>query len=512
MTIVQGQPQGTMVGLMIRCALAAAVGALAVLAFAPFSAFPVSVLALAAFYELVARSKRGGLLIGWSFGLGLMGVGVSWIRISMNEFGEMDTWLANLLTVLFVLVVAAFYGLIGWVVQRLANRRTWAGPLLVLPGVWLLVEWLRGWLFTGFPWLAMGYSQIESPLAGYAPILGVYGLSGLVALAAGLTWGLVRWPGWWRTIALAALVVLWSGGFALSRVAWTQVAGSPFRASVLQASIPQSIKWNPERRVPTLTAYLELTRANWSSEVIVWPETAIPDFLERMREPFLDPLAAEARDVGAELLIGIAVLDRVERRYYNGLVSIGSTHDLYLKRHLVPFGEYVPFERVLGPLARAFDVPMPDFSSGPDVRPLLRAGRHLVGASICYEDTFPEEVIEALPEAHFLVNVSNDAWFGDSLAPRQHLEIARMRALETGRWLLRSTNTGISAIIDNHGEIVGTVPTFERGAFSAEIEARTGATPFVLVGNRLAVGIGLALLALVVVTDRVGRRFANTRV
>ncbi len=486
--------------------IAVAAGGLGVLAFAPFSLFPLALASLAVFYELLTRRTDRGLLIGWCFGLGFMGFGVFWIRISLNEFGNMAAWLAHLLTFFFVAGMALYYGLVGWLTARSVEGPRWTGPLLVFPAAWVLLEWVRGWLFTGFPWLAIGNTQIDAPLAGYAPIAGVYGVSLVVALSAGLSWGLVRWSGQARYAALGGLVLVWLAGLLLGRVEWTQAYGEPFRATVVQANIPQALKWDEETRIPSLRAYVELTRENLGSDVILWPETAVPDFLHRVREVFIEPLGDEAREAGAELVIGIPVLDLNDQTYYNGLVSIGSAEDLYTKRHLVPFGEFMPFKDWLGPLARAFEVPMSDFSSGPAERPLLQVGPHRAGASICYEDAFPVEVAEALPEAAYLINVSNDAWFGDSLAPHQHLEIARMRALENGRWLLRSTNTGVSAIIDHRGGVTGTVPAFERGVFTADVQPRSGATPFAYLGNRLAIGAaGLMLgLGFLVARRRVG--------
>lgn len=484
----------------LRALLAAAVGGFAVLAYAPFALATVVVIALALLYELlVGRSQREGFLLGWAFGIGLLGFGVFWIRISLNEFGNMGVWLAHLLTLLFILAMAVYYGLLGWLVARLSSRSPRIGPLLVFPALWVLLEWMRGWFLTGFPWLNAGNTQVDGPLAGFAPLIGVYGLGLLVALSAGLLWGLVRFRGKARVAVAAALAVLWLSGVGLFRLEWTEPYGVPLRAAVLQANIEQSLKWKPDSRMPTLRAYVELTRESYGSDVIVWPETAVPDFLDRVREPFIEPLSEEAREEGAQLVIGIPFLDRDRGTYYNGLLSVGDGEDLYAKRHLVPFGEFMPFKGLLGPLVEAFEIPMSDFSAGDAAQPLLRVGPHLAGVSICYEDAFAAEVIEGLPDAAFLINVSNDAWFGDSLAPHQHLAIARMRALENERWMLRSTNTGISAIVDYKGRVVGTVPAFERGSFSAEIQTRTGATPFAYVGNWLAVGtaffmLGVALL------------------
>jgi len=490
-SVISGLP------LTVRILLAAAAGSLAVLAFAPFSFYPIAIPALALCYALLSRSRpREGLLIGWGFGIGLMGFGIFWIRISLNEYGNMAPWLAYLMTALLMVVAALYYGLAGAVTARLSDGVRLSGPLLAFPAAWVLTEWLRGWLFTGFPWLVIGYTQIDAPLAGLAPIAGVYGISLVLALCAGLLWCLIRRRGRVRYAALAGLVLIWLAGTALKGIEWTEPDGQGFRATVVQANIPQSLKWDPAMRLSSLRACLGLTRENWDSDLILWPETAVPDFLHEVEDAFIRPLAAEAREQGTELVIGIPIMDLQARLYFNGLISIGMVEDRYRKRHLVPFGEFIPFRDWLGPIARAFEVPMSNFSAGAAPRPLLRVGEHLAGASICYEDVFPAEIIEALPEAAYLINVSNDAWFGDSLAPHQHLEMARMRALENERWLLRSTNTGISAILDHRGQIVGRVPLFERGAFSAEIQPRRGATPFVYLGNRLAIGLAFLMLAI----------------
>ena len=518
---------GSRLALPWAALLAAAAGALAVLAFPPFGLSLVLVVSLAVLHGLLVGRRTGeGFLVGWSFGIGLLGFGIFWIRVSLNEFGNMGVWLAHGLTLIFILAMALYYGLLGaltaWLTGRLpggpgGRLAGWASPLLIFPALWVLLEWLRGWFLTGFPWLNAGDSQVEGPLAGYVPLLGVYGVSLLVALSAGLLWCLiaVRDPGSDRGPAptpsmglshrrsrerwglAGVLALIWLAGLGLGRLEWTQAVGEPFRAAVLQANIPQSLKWNEESLYPTLRAYVELTREAFDqqAQVIVWPETAIPEFLDRVREPLLEPLAAEAGEAGAQLVIGLPVLDYEAQTYFNGLISLGAAgEDLYRKRHLVPFGEFMPWRSLLGPLAQAFAVPMSDFSAGDAARPLLRVGSHQVGASICYEDAFSAEVIQALPEAAYLINVSNDAWFGDSLAPHQHLGIARMRALETGRWLVRATNTGISALIDHRGQVRGTVPAFQRGLFSALVQPRAGATPFARFGNALPIGLALAML------------------
>jgi apolipoprotein N-acyltransferase len=494
-------------GLVLAAAVA---GSLTVLAFAPFSIWPLAVLAVAVFFQaLERRTRRAALLAGWGFGLGLLGFGIFWIRISLNEFGNMPPLVAHLLTIVFVLAMALYYGLAGWLVRALGgvgpnaptqdplpHRAGLAGPLLIMPGVWVLLEWLRGWLFTGFPWLTLGYTQVDGPLGGLAPIVGVYGVSLAVVFSGGLLWLAVRAPGRARWIALAGLAALWAAGAGLRLVEWTRPAGAPLRASVIQANIQPSMKWDPEALLPILQAHLELTKERLGeSDLIVWPETAVPAFLDEVRDDLIEPLAGTAREAGTAIVLGIPYRELDTGRYYNGLLSLGTGEDLYAKRHLVVFGEFMPFKTWLGPLVKYFQVPMSDFSRGAAGASTIRVNGIQVGASICYEDVFPEEVIQALPAAAYLINVSNDAWFGDSLAPYQHLEIARMRALEAGRPLVRATNTGVSAVIDHHGSLLGSIPLFDRAALTVEIQPRAGATPFVVVGNGLAIGLALVMAA-----------------
>jgi apolipoprotein N-acyltransferase len=482
---------------LLRSLLACASGAVMVLGFAPFGWYAFVLIGLLGFLvALNGASPRIGFLRGWLFGVGLMGFGVFWIRISLNEFGNMDPWVAHLLAGIFVSTIALFFGFVGWLVRRLDRGPAWRVPLLLFPGLYLLVEWLRGWLFTGFPWLSLGYTQIDGPLGGFAPIIGVYGVGLLILMSAGLLWGLLRWSARGRVLAALGLFVVWGGGMLLKHVTWTAPSGQGFRAAVVQASIPQSMKWDPDLLVSTMEIYWELTERNLDADLVVWPETAIPDFLHHVRDVLIDPMAARAREEGTEIVLGIPVMESDTGRHFNALLSLGSREDLYAKRHLVPFGEFMPLKAWLGPLVDLFQVPVSDFSRGSAERPLLAVGDRLAGVSICYEDAFPAEVSQALPEAEFLINVSNDAWFGDSLAPHQHLEMARMRALETGRYLLRATNTGISAIIDQRGRVLGMVPSFVRGDFATEVRPYAGATPYVRLRNAPAIGLAAGLVLL----------------
>ncbi len=486
--------------------LALTAGLLLPLAFAPFALHPLAVLSVALLFICWQGSTpRRALLRGALFGLGMFGAGVSWIFVSIHEYGHVPWGLSVLLTVLFVLVLSVFPALAGWLAVRLERYCRGLSPALALvliyPAVWVLAEWVRGWFLTGFPWLNLGYSQIDAPLAALAPLLGVYGVSYFTALSGALLLAAMMHRG--GVILgryLVVLVALWVAAGFLSSIHWTHPAGPPLKVSLVQGNIPQDLKWQPAMREATVDLYSRLSRRHWDSDLIIWPETAMPMFY-RQAQPYLRALAQEARAHQTELLVGLIYQDPQQQRYYNSMVSVGGKTAFYHKQHLVPFTEYLPFATVLGSVVDLLDVPMSDFSAGAAAQPPLELAGQKVAVSICYEDAFGEELIRALPAATLLVNVSNDAWFAGSIAPAQHLQIARMRALETGRFLLRATNTGISAIVDPHGDIVAASPQFKEYVLSASVLPMAGATPYVRLGNYPAVLVPALLLAVLVALE-----------
>jgi apolipoprotein N-acyltransferase len=356
------------------------------------------------------------------------------------------------------------------------------------------MEWLRGWNFTGFTWLQLGYSQVDSPLAGLAPVLGVYALSWMVALSAGLFLMALRHQRQSRWGALAGLLLIWGGAALLRPGGWTQPAGAPLRVALLQGNISQDVKWQAGHRQATLETYLEMTRSRWGADLLVWPESALPGFYHTFAT-FVTLLAEEARQHHTALLLGTPYRDETTARYYNSIAVLDAEPPrFYHKRHLVPFGEYLPLPDILSGAVDFFRFPMSDFSRGPDFQPPLAAAGQKLGLSICYEIAFSPVIRTSLPAATLLVNVSNDAWFGNTIGPHQHLQMARMRALETGRYLLRATNTGISAIIDPQGKIKGRSPQFVPHVLAGEVIGYTGATPYLYSGDRVVLsGLLLAL-------------------
>jgi apolipoprotein N-acyltransferase len=477
-------------------------GASVSIGFAPLGLFPLPLLAMAVWMWLLQGTKQAtAVWYGWLFGLGLFGAGIYWIYISIYLYGNAGLPLALLVTFLFVAFLALFPALAAWLSARYQTRHQGVNFLLLFPAVWILIEWLRSWIFTGFPWLNLGYSQIDSPLSAIAPVAGVYGVGWVLLVCAGLLGLVMKTGGVMRALPVSGLVLVITGTWGLKQVEWTQPLDAEIPATIIQGNISQDLKWLPEQQQSTLQHYLDLTAEHTSSKIIVWPETAIPAYYDQVEESFIEPLREGLAKKDIALITGIPVLDRDNWKYYNSIISLDDKDQYYYKVHLVPFGEYLPLRHLLATVLGFLPIPEADFSAGDIDQPLLTAAGFPFGASICYEIAFGEQLIKALPEARFLVNISNDAWFGDSLAPHQHLEMARMRALEVGRYLLRSTNTGISAVIDPYGKLVATTQQFEAATLTETIIPRDGLTPYAKAGNSPVI-IGCLFLVLCTVWRR----------
>ncbi|MGE5386288.1 MAG: apolipoprotein N-acyltransferase [Betaproteobacteria bacterium] len=474
----------------LRGALAILAGAAGVFCFAPFAAFWLAFPVWLGFFLLLreAPTTRGGFLLGFCFGSGFFLAGVSWVYVSLSVFGGLPPWLAGIATFLFCSVLALFPALAGAAFKRWQPGEAVAQALL-FGALWMLAEWLRGWVFTGFPWLALGYSQAPpSPLAGFAPVVGVYGVSLIVATLAAL---LLRWR-----IGVPILVIALAAGFGLRQLAWTTPAGEPVSVALVQGNVPQELKFRPENFIPTLLLYRDLVADN-PAQITVLPETAVPVLFEQLPPEFVAEMKRLAARQGGDLILGAA--SGGGGTYRNSAITLGNAPmQSYSKSHLVPFGEFIP--PGFGWFLDLVHIPMADFTRGTVPQPPFVLGNQRVAANICYEDAFGEEIIRALPEATLLVNLSNTAWFGRSLAQPQHLQMARLRALETGRPMLRATNTGMTAVVTPQGAVQAVLPPFTRGVLKAEVRGYQGMTPYARLGNLpallLAVGAGVLALAL----------------
>ena len=463
--------------------LAMAAGGLTPLFLAPFDLWPLALLSLALFYLGLRELKpRQALGRGWCYGFGLFGAGTSWIYVSIHTYGGASVALAGLLMLGFVAAVALFFALPAWVWARWLRRTD--APLadaLAFAALWLGQEAFRGWFLTGFPWLYSGYSQLHGPLAGLAPVGGMWLVSFALALTAALLCNLARLRH--RKPLLAGAVVLllapWILGQAFKGHNWTSPAGEPLNVAAVQGNIAQSIKWNPEAVDHQLQLYRDKTFVSKPVDLIVWPETAVPVLMDSA-QGYLAMMGRFASDRHSALITGVPIrqVEDGQRRFYNGITVVGDGEGLYRKQKLVPFGEYVPLQDLLRGLIAFFDLPMSDFARGPADQPLLQAKGYQIAPFICYEVVYPELAASMAARSDLLLTISNDTWFGTSIGPLQHLQMAQMRALEAGRWMIRATNNGVTALIDPFGNITTQVPQFEEAVMYGEVTPMQGLTPY----------------------------------
>jgi apolipoprotein N-acyltransferase len=431
-------------------------------------------------------SNRAAARHGFWFGIGLFLCGTYWIYLSVTGPGNAPSWIGVLLVVLLTLVMALYLGGTAWLISRLSQKNPW-WLLLAAPAAWTLVEWARGWFLSGFPWMSLGYGQIDTSLAGWAPLLGVYGMTaGLVMSASALLLAILL-GGRQRWIALSIAVLPWVAGAGLTTVQWTEARGSAIKTTILQAGVSQERKWLMEELEPTKNFYRNQTLAHPSSQLVVWPEVAIPSVTDR-EAPYMESIQEVSKRNGQAILYGILerkFLPSGEATIYNSVfLADGGDRQVYRKRHLVPFGEYFPVPAKVREWMRMMNLPFSDLSPGSDEQNLLEmADGTKLSVAICYEDSYGAMFVDGLQDAALLINVSNDAWFGNSIAPHQHLQIARMRSLEAGRPTVRATNTGISAFIDADGKIMQLGAQFEPVQMTMDIQPRKGATFYARAGN-----------------------------
>ncbi|MFC0337564.1 Apolipoprotein N-acyltransferase [Kushneria avicenniae] len=471
-------------------------GCLSTLSFAPFHLWWLGPLAVALMYLNHHRlGTAQAMLHGWLFGIALFGTGTSWVYVSIHDYGYTSVSLAIVLTGLFVAVLALFPAICLGLYRYFTSPRL---AFLSFAGIWVLAEAFRSWAFTGFPWLLLGSAQVDSPIAVWAPIGGVYLLSLIVALTGTMLVEFFR-RRWWAVVPIA---MIWLATLAMP-VQWTHQSADPLRFALIQGNLPQLEKWSPEGQRNALEIYARMTRQlPMNVDIVVWPETALPMFASQARS-YLDRLQASLPN-GTALLTGIVQEDRDEH-YYNAVIGIGAVQGEYRKSHLVPFGEYLPLNVMLRDVIDFFDLPMSNFSAGAGSQPPIFTHDVAIGNAICYEIVYPDLVAERARDAKVLLTVSNDTWFGRSIGPLQHLQMARLRALENGRYVVRATNNGVTAIIDDQGNLRERSPQFETTSIIGEVIPMTGLTPFSRVGSWPA-WLLAALMVLPGLGERVFRR------
>ena len=512
---------------MLPYALSLLAGAVLPLAFAPYGWFWLAPLSYAALLY-VWRDVRSGraFWLGFVYGCASFGGGTYWTYIAVREMGGAPIAVALFLTVGLTMVCAAFVGAAGFAAARWFKTSGPAARLVTLPALFVICEWARGWMFSGFGWLSAGYSQTNSWLMGYAPVLGLHGMSWAVLVTAGalvvlletaMSVPVARYDAYahppttassgvanpYRSryaralAAVLAVAVIWAGGLVARSHRWTTPQPREISVALLQGAVAQDLKWKPEQLTDTLKLYARLTVQNLGTDLIVWPEAAVPTLIDYVGD-YVDDLRKASAERGSTVLLGILRADPESKREQNVLVALTNPRQTYVKRHLVPFGEYFPVPPLIRSWMRLMNLPYTDLMPGTANQPLIEAAGQRIAVTICYEDVFGAEQLRYLPAATLLVDVSNDAWFGDSIAPHQHLQIAQVRAAEAGRYLLRATNTGVTGVVDDAGRVEATLPQFKPAVLKATVRGFEGATPYARVGNwavvLLALGAVLARL------------------
>ncbi|MCW8090706.1 apolipoprotein N-acyltransferase [Alteromonas sp. ASW11-130] len=469
---------------MLPHALTLLSGASLTFAFAPFHLWPVTFLAVAIAVYQLARSKNG-FLTGWLFGFGWFGAGISWVHVSIADYGGLPLLASIGLMALLSAYLAMYAAMSFWLTKKYFQPMLWP---LALPFFWFIGEWLRSWVLTGFPWLSLGYSQLQSPISGWIPVIGETGVTALIILLS-TTLAVYQFKLHWLRICIIYTVVFLSGYIA-SNYQWVNL-DKTVQVSMVQGNIAQSLRWTPEQDRPTMKKYRKLTEPLWESDLILWPEAAIPK-LEPLAIDYLVNLDKVAAKHNTSVVTGIVNYNHETKAAWNSMIVLGKKEEdaqqgnysyfhpnRYAKHHLLPIGEFVPFEEWLRNVAPLFDLPMSSFSRGDFQQANLVANGLKLAPALCFEIAFPRQVLANVQsDTDIIVTVSNDAWFGRSHGPAQHLQIAQMRALETGKSVIRATNNGITAFINPFGEVTSRLPQFEAGSLTSPVAVTRGQTPY----------------------------------
>ncbi|MCP5161547.1 MAG: apolipoprotein N-acyltransferase [Hahellaceae bacterium] len=477
---------------------------------APWDYWPLGLLSITLLlYCIHSLTIKQSFWHGWLFGLGLFGSGTSWVYVSIHEYGYASPPLAVALTGLFVAAIAFFPAITLALYKIWANRFASKSTLGLAPAglalgfcaIWMFGDLFRTWFLNGFPWAFLGYGHLDSPLAGWIPVTGVYGVTFFATLGGSALWTLSQIKNQQTrtstSLFIALVASIYGGGLALKDYAWSTPSGPTETVAIVQGNIPQKLKWEANYQQKSLSIYSELSAPFWSENIVIWPETAIP-LVQDLARPFIDQIAAITKEHQTTFISGIPYREKdpatQKYRYHNSIISTGNGSGEYHKQKLVPFGEFVPLESLLRGLIEFFNLPMSSFSVGPEEQSPLVANGIKVAPYICYEVVYPDFVQRSASQADLLVTISNDSWFGDTLGPIQHLEMAQYRAKENGRYMIRSTNNGISAIINPRGEITRRSPQFERMVLKGEVQPMQGYTPYARAGSWPVYGFAMLFL------------------
>lgn len=471
--------------------LALVAGLLNVLSFSPFEWWYLLVPSFMILFLLWYKARKlEAFWIGYMFGVGQFGAGISWVYISIQTFGGMPPLLAGFSVLVFVLLLSLFPAIAGWLQALFSGLSFTARVCAIMPLSFLLFEWLRGWIFTGLPWLSTGYAVVNTPLSGLAPVGGVYLVGMVLLVSIGALVAIISDLNKRTSGLLLIIIGSWIFAWQLDKIPWSKPIGEAFSVALIQNNVPLLEKWSAESRAAIIDEYIEKSELHRDKDLIVWPEGALPDYLNEMPASFWQQLQQHPSDFA----FGALYRPQPDGGYYNSIAAVSEQVSIYSKQHLVPFGEFFPMQTLLSPVLDYLTIPMSDFSAWDSEQSPLTVAGHRAAASICYEDAFPHVSRNQVADAGFLLNVTEDMWFGDSLAPHQRLQMAQFRSRESERPMVRSSNNGLSSLIDWRGHVQVVAPQFKKFVTEGVVQSRTGVTPYVRFGDIPALLLSVFLL------------------
>ncbi|WP_298626092.1 apolipoprotein N-acyltransferase [uncultured Legionella sp.] len=481
-------------------------GMLGPVGFAPFHVPGLTILSIASLFSTVLYcSNKQGFISGFIFGLGYFGFGVSWVIVSIHDYGQLNYFLAGIATLAFIAYLSLFPALVVWLFKLFKPSENKLYSILLFSAIWCSSEFMRSSLFSGFPWLIVGTTLIDTPLKYLAPIVGLNGLSFLCVALAGLLIFIIREQSIRKFYYIVAFVLILITPSAAKFIQWTEVKNDPVSIGVVQANLSMRDKWDESLFWKLLKYYEKTTEQLLGRQLIILPESAIP-LPASYLEDYLNKLNEKALNAKSALILGILQpTDHNETNYYNSIISLGMASGEHVKNQLVPFGEYIPKPFVS--INRWMGLPEPNILPGKPNQALINVANHPIASLICYEIAYPDILRQQMPLAQWIVSISDNGWFGRSLASYQQLQMAQMLSLLTGRYQVVVNNDGLSSVVDNYGNILDSLPPFSSGILQSEIFPAEGATPWVL-WNELPATILCTLILLFALFLRI-RRFTR---
>ena len=485
--------------------IALILGGLTYFSFAPYRYFWLMPLLFAGLIYLMIRHEHKAVRLAYCWGFSAYLIHNYWVYISLHDVGGLPAVVAMPMTALFPLYLALYPALSAWITRRMHTFSTSVRYGLIFPLAWTFSEYLRHWALTGFGWGALGYSQmVSSPLSGLTPVGGIF-LVTLATAFCGAWLAMLLLPQTWKirpTWALGILLLCVLSG-SLKNISWTKDDGSLTRVALVQGNVAQTLKFDPDYIQQNIQSYYDEIRQIHDADIVILPESAIPVLRESLPVEILHNFAEVAKKNQFSLAVGMIQLTPERNGYQNVVFHMTEEafrqpeNHYYAKNHLVPFGEFRPLPAITAWIYQLMNMPLSDFSSGGKGQMPLYLGNQKVAFNICYEDSFGDELIASAKQSTMMANVSNMGWFGRSNAMNLQLQHAQARALENGRYLVRATNNGMTAVVNPQGKITALIPRDTKQILKAPIKGFQGETPYMKMGGSLPLILGIGCLLVV---------------